>query len=105
MHSWFYQLILVSVYLAIEVARRVELGPSWRLYVALLVALAIAWLVEPDLLLGLHVVPRFVVAGAVAFVPVCLPTQAFARRRRDVAASNPACGANLPGARVGGVPR
>ena len=95
--------ILVAVYLAIEVARRVELGPSWRLYVALLVALAIAWLVEPDLLLGLNVVPRFVVAVAVAFVPVFLANLVFARRFRDVAASNLAFGANLLGAMVGGV--
>src|SRR5438270_10067290 len=95
--------ILVAVYLAIEVARRVELGPSWRLYVALLVALAIAWLVEPDLLLGLNVVPRFVVAVAVAFVPVFLANLVFARRFRDVAASNLAFGANLLGGMVGGV--
>src|SRR3989442_9686803 len=31
--------ILLAVYLAIEVARRIELGPPWRLYAALLAAL------------------------------------------------------------------
>src|SRR5207237_10771771 len=67
------------------------------------VALAIAWLVEPDLLLGLNVVPRFVVAVAVAFVPVFLANLVFARRFRDVAASNLAFGANLLGEMVGGV--
>jgi hypothetical protein len=95
--------ILVAVYLAIEVARRIELGPSWRLYVILLLALAVAWVVQPDLLLQLSIVPRFLVATAVAFVPVFLANLVFAKRFRDVAASNVAFGANLLGAMVGGV--
>jgi hypothetical protein len=95
--------ILVSVYLAIEVARRIELGPSWRLYAALLLALVLAWVVQPDLLLRLSVLPRFLVATAVAFVPVFLANLVFAKRFRDVAASNVAFGANLLGAMVGGV--
>src|SRR5207253_3057479 len=62
--------ILVAVYLAIEVARRIELGPSWRLYVILLLALAVAWFMQPDLLLKLSFVPRFLVgvAGGVGIV-------------------------------------
>src|ERR1700724_748513 len=64
--------ILVAVYLAIEVARRVDLGRSWRLYAGLLVALGITWVVQPDLLLRLDIVPRFLVAVAVAFAPVFL---------------------------------
>ncbi len=95
--------ILVAVYLAIEVARRIALGPSWRLYAALLLALAVAWVVQPDLLLRLSVLPRFLVAVVVAFVPVFLANLVFARRFRDVAASNVAFGANLLGAMVGGV--
>lgn len=95
--------ILVAVYLAIEVARRVELGPSWRLYAALLVALAVSWVVQPNLLLSLNVVPRFLIAVVVAFVPVFLANLVFARRFRDVAASSVAFGANLLGAMVGGV--
>ena len=94
--------ILVAVYLAIEVARRIELGPSWRLYATLLLALAVAWVVQPDLLLQLSIVPRFLVATAVAFVPVFLANLVFAKRFRDVAASNVAFGANLLGAMVGG---
>jgi len=94
--------ILVAVYLAIEVARRIELGPSWRLYAILLLALAVAWVVQPDLLLRLDIVPRFLVATAVAFVPVFLANLVFAKRFRDVAASNVAFGANLLGAMVGG---
>jgi len=95
--------ILLAVYLAIEVARRVDLGPSWRLYLALLVALVVAWLVQPELLLKLTVVPRFVVAIVIAFAPVFLANLVFARRFRDVSASNLAFAANLLGAMVGGV--
>ena len=95
--------ILLAVYLAIEVARRIELGPPWRLYVALLVALGVAWLVQPSLLLSLPVVPRFVVAIVVAFAPVFLANLVFASRFRDVAASNLAFATNLLGAMLGGV--
>src|SRR3989440_8823014 len=95
--------ILLAVYLAIEVARRIELGPPWRLYAALLAALAVAWLVPPDLLLSLTVVPRFIVAIVVAFAPVFLANLLFASRFRDVAASNLAFATNLLGAMVGGV--
>src|SRR5438105_4287048 len=95
--------ILLAVYLAIEVARRVDLGASWRLYAGLLVALAVAWIVQPELLLGLNIVPRFLVAVTVAFVPVFLANLVFAQRFRDVAASTVAFGANLLGAMIGGV--
>jgi hypothetical protein len=95
--------ILIAVYLAIETARRIELGPSWRIYAALLLALAVAWVVDPDQLLRLSVVPRFLVAVAIAFVPIFLANLVFAKRFRDVAASNLAFGANLVGAMVGGV--
>jgi hypothetical protein len=94
--------ILVAVYLAIEVARRIDLGPSWRLYAGLLLALAVAWVIQPELLLRLGVLPRFLVAVVVAFVPVFLANLVFAKRFRDVAASNVAFGANLLGAMVGG---
>ena len=68
-----------------------------------LLALAVAWVVQPDLLLRLSLVPRFMLATAVAFLPVFLANLVFARRFRDVAASNVAFGANLLGAMVGGV--
>jgi protein-L-isoaspartate O-methyltransferase len=95
--------ILLAVYLAIEVARRVELGPSWRLYAGLLVALAVAWLVQPELLLSLSIVPRFLLAVLIAFFPVFLANLVFAQRFKDVASSNAAFGANLLGAMLGGV--
>ena len=95
--------ILLAVYLAIEVARRIDLGPPWRLYAALLGALAVAWLVQPHLLLSLSVVPRFSVAIVLAFAPVFLANLVFASRFRDVAASNLAFATNLVGAMLGGV--
>jgi hypothetical protein len=95
--------ILLAVYLAIEVARRIDLGPPWRLYVALLAALGVAWLVQPNLLLSLPVVPRFVIGIVVAFAPVFLANLVFARRFRDAAASNLAFATNLLGAMLGGV--
>jgi hypothetical protein len=95
--------ILLAVYLAIEVARRIDLGPPWRLYVALLAALGVAWVIQPNLLLSLPVVPRFVIAVVVAFAPVFLANLVFARRFRDVAASNLAFATNLLGAMLGGV--
>jgi hypothetical protein len=95
--------ILLAVYLAIEVARRIDLGPPWRLYAALLIALAVAWLVQPHLLLSLSVVPRFSVAIVLAFAPVFLANLVFASRFRDVAASNLAFATNLVGAMLGGV--
>src|SRR6202035_178155 len=93
--------ILLAVYLAIEVARRIDLGPPWSLYVALLVALGVAWMVQPDLLLGLPLFPRFVIAIVVAFSPLSLANLVFARRFRDVAASNLAFATNLLGAILG----
>lgn len=95
--------ILLAVYLAIEVARRIELGPSWRLYLLLLMSLILAWLVPPDVLLPLPVAPRFIVAVAIAFIPVFVANLVFAQRFREVGASLPAFGANLLGAMVGGV--
>ena len=95
--------ILLAVYLAIEVARRIDLGPPWRLYAGLLVALVVAWLVQPHLLLSLSVVPRFSVAIVLAFAPVFLANLVFASRFRDVAASNLAFATNLVGAMLGGV--
>src|SRR5207302_4307072 len=68
-----------------------------------LVALAVAWLVPPDLLLSLTVDPRFIVAIVVAIAPVFLANLVFASRFRDVAASNLAFASNLLGAMLGGV--
>jgi SAM-dependent methyltransferase len=95
--------VLVSVLLAIEVARRVRLvHPSW-LYGALLVALAVAWVVPQHDLLQLDILPRFAAAVAIAFTPIFLANLVFAQRFRAVGDSTTAFGANLLGAMVGGL--
>lgn len=95
--------VLVSVLLAIEVARRARLPAPPVLYGALLVALLVAWLVPPAALLELGLVPRFAVAVAVSFAPIFLANLVFAQRFRDVGESTVAFGANLLGAMVGGL--
>jgi hypothetical protein len=95
--------ILLTVYLAVEVARRVRFRrPAW-LYAPLIGALALAWAVPPDALLGLDFLPRFLAAVALAFAPVFLANLVFAERFRDVGSSTVAFGTNLLGAMVGGV--
>jgi SAM-dependent methyltransferase len=95
--------ILLSVLAAVEVARRVRLPRPAVLFGALLVALVLAWAVPPDSLLSLALLPRFLVAIALAFAPVFLANLIFAQRFRDVGTSTVAFGANLLGAMVGGV--
>ncbi|HEX7248226.1 MAG TPA: spermidine synthase [Actinomycetota bacterium] len=95
--------ILVAVYLAVEVARRVRLPGGVVLFGALGVSLLVAWAVDPRLLLGLPVVPRFVAATLLAFCPVFLANLIFAQRFRSVGSSTVALGANVLGAMVGGV--
>ncbi len=95
--------ILVSVYIAIEVARRVEFRrPAW-LYVPLFATLVLAWAVPPESLLDLAFVPRFAAAVALGFAPVFIANLVFADRFRDVGSSAVAFGTNLLGAIVGGV--
>ncbi|MEX0754801.1 MAG: spermidine synthase [Actinomycetota bacterium] len=95
--------ILLSVYLAIELARRSKLPPPGVLYAVLLVCLAVAWTVRPDALLELSGVPRFLAASALAFAPVFVANLIFSQRFRNVGASTVAFGANLLGAMAGGV--
>lgn len=95
--------VLTSVYLAIEVARRWQPSrPGW-LYVALLVSVAVAWIVPAGLLLTLDTVPRFLLTVVVYFTPIFIANLVFANRFRNVEASNVAFGANLLGAMVGGL--
>lgn len=95
--------ILGSVYVAIEVSRRVRFRRAWTLYVPLLGAVALAWAIPPESLLGLDAVPRFLAATALGFAPVFVANLVFAERFRDVGASTIAFGTNLLGAIVGGV--
>jgi hypothetical protein len=95
--------VLVSVLAAIEVARRWRPAQPAMLYVALLAAIAVAWVVPVDFLLGLEMLPRFVLAVVVWFTPIFIANLVFAERFRNVEESNIAFGANLLGAMVGGV--
>jgi hypothetical protein len=95
--------VLVSVYAAVEMARHVKLPrPIW-LYGALLVALAVSYVVPQGSLLSLPVVLRFLAATALAFAPVFLANLVFAQRFKASGSSTTAFGASLLGAIVGGV--
>ncbi len=95
--------VLVAVLAAVEVSRRVVIRqPRW-LYLALLAALAVAWSVPSDALLGLPTAARFGAATALAFAPIFIANVVFAQRFREAEDSAVAFGANLLGAMVGGV--
>jgi len=64
--------------------------------------LGLAWLVAPASLLGLPLLPRFVIATLLAFIPIFLANLAFSQRFKDVATSGTAFGMNLLGAILGG---
>src|SRR5947207_10505106 len=85
--------ILLAVYAAVELARRVKLPSPPVLYGLLLVALIVAWVVPPHDLLNLSFALRFIVAVAIAFAPVFLANLVFAQRFREVGSSNVAFGA------------
>ncbi len=95
--------VLVSVLAAIEVARRWRPARPELLYLALLAAIAVAWVVPVEFLLGLEMLPRFLLAVVVWFTPIFIANLVFAERFRNVEESNVAFGANLLGAMVGGL--
>ena len=95
--------ILVTVYLAVELSRRVVFRRPALLYLWLLAALAVAFVVPQEALLTLSLPIRFVVATALAFTPVFLSNLVFAQRFRQVGSSTVAFGANLLGAMIGGL--
>ena len=95
--------ILLSVLAAVELARRVRLPNPRVLYVLLVLSLVLAYLVQPERLLALGPVPRFLAAAILAFLPVLLANLIFAQRFQDVESSTAAFAANLLGAMVGGV--
>ncbi|MHB1446667.1 MAG: spermine/spermidine synthase domain-containing protein [Acidimicrobiales bacterium] len=95
--------VLVSVYLAVEVARHVRLPRPPVVYAALLGALITSYLMPQESLLGLPVIPRFLAATALAFAPVFLANLVFAQRFQHVSSSTVAFGSNLLGALMGGI--
>ena len=94
--------VLVAVYLAVETASRVRLPRPAVLYVALLAALVLAWVVPQASLLSLPMVPRFLAGSALAFAPVFLANLVFAQRFANVETSGTAFAVNLLGAMAGG---
>ncbi len=95
--------VLMSVFAAIEVVRRVRLPDARFLYLALLVSVIISWLVPAGALLGLDPTLRFIAAIALWFTPIFIANLVFAQRFATVEASNVAFGANLLGSMVGGL--
>jgi len=95
--------VLVAVFAAVEVSRRVVVRRPALLYGGLLAALVVAWAVPPESLLSLSLAPRFAVAVIIAFAPIFLANMVFAQRFRNAGDSTTAFGANLLGAIVGGV--
>lgn len=95
--------VLTSVLIAVAVSRRVTFKHPARLYVVLLAALALSYLIPPSALLDLPVVPRFVAAVLLAFFPIFTANLVFTQRFKDTAQSTVAFGANLLGAMVGGL--
>jgi hypothetical protein len=94
--------VLAIVLLAIEVERRFRFERPLLLFGLLLGGLVIAWLVPTEALLSFSVVPRFLIATAVAFFPIFVANLIFAERFRDTADPTAAFGANLLGAMLGG---
>jgi VanZ family protein len=94
--------VLLSIYLAIEVARHVRLPRPQVLYVALIASLAVAWLVPQESVLSLTPVLRFLAGAAVAFAPIFFANLVFAQRFSGVGSSTVAFAANLLGAMLGG---
>lgn len=95
--------VLLSVLVAVAVSRRVTFKRPAVLYAVLLAALALAFVVPPDSLLGLDVVPRFVAAVTLAFFPIFTANLVFTQRFKATSSSTVAFGANLLGAMVGGL--
>ena len=94
--------ILGSVLLAIGISARLSLSRPRLLYAALLVAIAIAWLLPPGNLLIEPVWLRYLVAATVAFAPVFLANLVFSFSFRDTQSADMAFASNLLGAMVGG---
>ena len=95
--------ILCSVLLAIFVNWRWPIRRPTPFYVALFVALGIAFLVPPESLLIDPPWLRYVAAGVLAFAPVFLANLVFSYSFRETKTADMAFASNLLGAMVGGM--
>jgi hypothetical protein len=94
--------VLLSVLCAVGVSRRVTFKRPQRLYIVLLLALLLAWVIPPNALLHLSLVPRFLAATTLAFFPVFTANLVFTERFKHTGHSTLAFGANLVGSMLGG---
>ena len=94
--------VLVIVLAAVETTRKFRTPPLPVVFVGIALALLLSWIIRPDWLLGMPVVPRAVVAIVLAFLPIYLANVAFSKRFAGSGDSRSAFAANLLGAIVGG---
>ena len=94
--------VLVAVLLAVETTRRVRTPRLPILYLGIVLALALAFVVPNASLLTLGFGPRLVTAVALAFAPIYLANLAFSKRFGATADSRTAFAVNVLGAMVGG---
>ena len=94
--------ILGIVLAAVETTRRLRTPPLPVVFAGIAAALALAWLIQPDALLGLPFWPRLICASLLAFLPIYLANVAFAKRFAATSDSQSAFGVNLLGSIVGG---
>lgn len=94
--------ILASVLLAIFVNVRFKPRNPAPMYVALFVAITVAYLIPADALLALPVEARYGLAAAIAFAPVFFANLVFTHSFRDTGSADMAFASNLLGAMVGG---
>jgi hypothetical protein len=94
--------VLASVLLAIAINSRFRIRNPVPLYVALLVSIAVAWLLPPATLLIEPAWLRYVIAGVLAFAPVFFANLVFSHSFRDTSTADMAFASNLLGAMVGG---
>ena len=94
--------ILASVLLAIFVNSRWPIRRPTLYYIALFVAIAVAFILPPESLLFDPPWLRYVVAATVAFAPVFLANLVFSYSFRDTNTADMAFASNLLGAMVGG---
>jgi SAM-dependent methyltransferase len=94
--------VLVIVLAAVETTRRFRTPPLPAVFAGIAGSLGLAWLIQPDVLLGLSFWPRLLSASLLAFLPIYLANVAFAKRFAATSDSQSAFGVNLLGAIVGG---
>ncbi len=94
--------VLVVVLAAVETERRVRTPRLPVVFAGIAASLALAYVVRPDWLLPLPLVPRLLVAVLLAFLPIYLANIAFAKRFSESGDSRAAFAVNILGAIVGG---